>query len=220
MGFDFEIHYKPQIRGCGLGAGGFGLWSGAVISLTERGIFIRICWKLFVELLCRRQKISGFGLRMETGTSRWNLVIIFCQDWLLLIRCCWVWIVLFSKIRGSSAPSKMCVFSWQTILDRIPTRMNLFRRGVIQPAESKDCVVCRNEADTSLLHLLLHCNFASGVWYAIFNWLGVSYISPPNLRISFAYMVGTGVSNRRKKGLMLLWQVVYGRFGGLEMTDC
>jgi hypothetical protein len=62
--------------------------------------------------------------------------------------------------------------------------------------------------DETSQHLLLHCNFASGVWYAIFNWLSVSYISPPNLSISFASMAGMGVSKRRKKGLMLLWQVV------------
>jgi hypothetical protein len=46
------------------------------------------------------------------------------------------------------------------------------------------------------------------VFGAIFNWLGVSYISPLNLRVSFAYTVGMGVSKRRKKGLMLLWQLV------------
>jgi hypothetical protein len=59
---------------------------------------------------------------------------------------CQVWIVLFSKIRGKVWHRPRCVrFLGNAILDGIPTRMNLFRRGVIQPAESKDCIVCRNE---------------------------------------------------------------------------
>jgi hypothetical protein len=101
----------------------------------------------------------------------------------------------------------VCGFAWQAILDRIPSRFNLSRRGVIKPPESKDCAFCRLVEEKSQ-HLLLQCDFASGVWYAIFNWLGFVYISPPNLLISFAAMSGLGVSKRRKKGLMLLWQVV------------
>ncbi|MCI22238.1 F-box family protein, partial [Trifolium medium] len=114
---------------------------------------------------------------------------------------------VFNYIWKSSAPSKVCAFTWQAILDKIPSRINLSRHGVIKPPESKVCVLCRR-VDESSHHLLLHCNFASGVWYAIFNWLGVVYISPPNLSITFASMAGMGDSKRRKKGLLLLWQVV------------
>ncbi|KAK2421555.1 cyanogenic beta-glucosidase [Trifolium repens] len=114
---------------------------------------------------------------------------------------------VFKNIWKSLAPSKVCGFAWQAILDRIPSRFNLSRRGVIKPPESKDCAFCRLVEEKSQ-HLLLQCDFASGVWYAIFNWLGFVYISPPNLLISFAAMSGLGVSKRRKKGLMLLWQVV------------
>jgi len=38
-----------------------------------------------------------------------------------------------SQILKSGAPSKVIVFSWQLILDRIPTRFNLLRRGVPIP---------------------------------------------------------------------------------------
>jgi hypothetical protein len=114
---------------------------------------------------------------------------------------------VINNIWKSSASSKVCAFAWQAILDKIPLRFNLSRRGVIKPLESKDCVFCRKVEETSQ-HLFLHCNFALGVWYAIFNWLGFAYISPPNLLISFASMAGMGVSKRRKKGLLLLWQVV------------
>jgi hypothetical protein len=98
----------------------------------------------------------------------------------------------------------MCVFSWQAILDKILTRINLSRRGVIQQVESKDCLLRRNVGDNSQ-HILLHCNFASGVWYVIRNWLGVMYITPPNLFISFASMTGMGVLKRVVTVTVVCW---------------
>ncbi|KAK2400342.1 hypothetical protein QL285_050052 [Trifolium repens] len=113
---------------------------------------------------------------------------------------------VFNFVWNSSAPSKVCAFTWQAFLDRIPSRVNLSCRGVIKPPESKACILCQGE-DESTQHLLLHCNFASSVWYAVFNWLGLSYILPPNLSIAFASMAAMGGSKRRKKGLSMLWQV-------------
>jgi hypothetical protein len=43
-------------------------------------------------------------------------------------------------------------------------------------------------------HLLLHCDFALGVWYAVSIWLGLTSVNPPNLFISFASLVGFGNS--------------------------
>jgi hypothetical protein len=106
----------------------------------------------------------------------------------------------------SSAPSKVCAFAWQVFLDRIPSRVNLAFRGVIKPPESKACILCQR-SDESTTHLLLHCSFASSVWYALFSWLGFSFILPPDLSIGFASMAGLGGSKRRKTALLLLWQV-------------
>jgi hypothetical protein len=49
--------------------------------------------------------------------------------------------------------------------------------------------------------------FASCVWYALFSWLGLSFILPPNLSIAFTSMAAMDGSKRRKKGLLVLWQV-------------
>jgi hypothetical protein len=38
-----------------------------------------------------------------------------------------------SRVWKSLAPSKVAVFSWQLLLDRIPTRINLVRRGIPLP---------------------------------------------------------------------------------------
>ena len=39
-------------------------------------------------------------------------------------------------------PSKVIVFSWQLLLDRIPSRSNLTRRGIPLPVGGVDCVLC------------------------------------------------------------------------------
>jgi hypothetical protein len=100
----------------------------------------------------------------------------------------------------------VCAFAWQVFLDRIPSRVNLALRGVIKPPESKACVFCQR-SDESTTHLLLHCSFTSSVWYAVFSWLGVASILPPDLSTGFAVMADMGGSKRRKSALLLLWQV-------------
>ncbi|GKV30357.1 hypothetical protein SLEP1_g39174 [Rubroshorea leprosula] len=69
-------------------------------------------------------------------------------------------------------PSKIAAFSWQLIQDKIPTRGNLLRRGVIQdPAESK-CVFCKVEEEDSA-HLYIHCKLAYNLWSACNKWWGL-----------------------------------------------
>jgi len=44
-----------------------------------------------------------------------------------------------TRIWKSWAPPKVIVFSWQLLLDRIPTRSNLVRRGVPLPERDLGC---------------------------------------------------------------------------------
>jgi hypothetical protein len=66
---------------------------------------------------------------------------------------------VFGKIWKSAAPSKVCAFSWQLLLQRIPTRENLRIRGVNEVA-NLGCPMCGNNLETES-HLFLHCDVAS-----------------------------------------------------------
>jgi hypothetical protein len=46
------------------------------------------------------------------------------------------------KVWDNWAPSKVVVFSWQTLLSRIATRANLATRGVLLEAGNVSCAVC------------------------------------------------------------------------------
>jgi hypothetical protein len=60
----------------------------------------------------------------------------------------------------------------------------------------------------SSTHLFLHYNLALGVWYHIFNWLGVVVIVPPNLFNLFACLSDVAPTKRVRKVFRLIWHSV------------
>ncbi|PNX55553.1 MYB-like transcription factor, partial [Trifolium pratense] len=71
--------------------------------------------------------------------------------------------LVFKNIWSSPAPSKVITFSWKLLHDRLPSKCNLHRRGVVQNVNNQQCVWCVDNLESGT-HLLLHCNFAKTVW--------------------------------------------------------
>jgi hypothetical protein len=69
---------------------------------------------------------------------------------------------VFHQLWSSPAPSKIIAFSWQLLHNRIPTRDNLVRYGIIRGDSSRACVLCTAALESST-HLFLHCDFASRI---------------------------------------------------------
>jgi hypothetical protein len=111
---------------------------------------------------------------------------------------------VFEQLWKSPAPSKIIVFSWQVLHNRIPTRDNLMRRGIIQGDNSTDCVLCTGLRE-STIHLLLHCGYAGRVWVEIFRWLGVILVMPATLSCLFEYLSGFARTKKARKGFRLVW---------------
>jgi hypothetical protein len=109
----------------------------------------------------------------------------------------------FNYIWKSGVPSKVSAFSWQLVLDRIPTRDNLRRRGILN-AEDSRCPFCHIETETSC-HLFLHCNMVASVWNGINSWLGMCNVITPTVPMSYAVLVGCGSNKNRRKGLSVIW---------------
>nr|GFA40942.1 RNA-directed DNA polymerase, eukaryota [Tanacetum cinerariifolium] len=66
-----------------------------------------------------------------------------------------------------SIPIKINVFAWKVYLDRLPTRLNLIRRGLQVPSLS--CPVC-NAAYEDMSHLLFSCDLANDVVWLVCRW--------------------------------------------------
>jgi hypothetical protein len=109
----------------------------------------------------------------------------------------------FSKIWNCGIPSKVSAFSWQLLLDRIPTKENLCKRRIITHQQSV-CILC-NACMESSLHLFLHCDLAAKVWYEIMYWLGAVIIVPPSIASAFVCLVDHGQGKKEKVCLSLIW---------------
>jgi hypothetical protein len=111
---------------------------------------------------------------------------------------------IFNNIWKSPAPSKVIAFSWKVLRDRIPTRVNLVYRGVEVNGGVVSCVHCSRRAE-EVVHLFIFCDFAMTVWKAIFRWLGLVIVLPPNLFLLFDCFLGAAGNKHTRHGYYLIW---------------
>ncbi|KAK2426239.1 hypothetical protein P8452_40952 [Trifolium repens] len=109
----------------------------------------------------------------------------------------------FNNTWKTAVPSKVCALAWQLLLNKIPTRENLFRRGVLHDDEIS-CPLC-NETVESTRHLFLHCPFASAVWYSLNRWLGVVVVPPFEMVQAYEQLVARGPNRKIRKGFSGVW---------------
>jgi hypothetical protein len=112
---------------------------------------------------------------------------------------------VFKNLWKCGAPSKICAFSWQLILDRIQTKDNLVKHRIINEQQGQ-CVLCGSVPETAI-HLFLHCNFAAAVWYGIMCWLGFIIVLPNTIVSSLAVLLNCAKSKNQKRGLCFIWNV-------------
>jgi len=94
-----------------------------------------------------------------------------------------------SSLWHKDVPLKVGLLVWRLFQDRLPTKDNLFRRGVLDQ-NSLDCIAGCGSAKSSA-HLFLHCNFFGSVWHLIYGWLDISAVLPqflPDHFIQFSYI--------------------------------
>jgi len=84
--------------------------------------------------------------------------------------------VSVTTLWNKHVPLKVVLFAWRLFRDRLPTKDNLLRRGVI-PYDSRLCIAGCNTVETST-HLFLHCPTFGAVWYLLFRWLSFSTVIP------------------------------------------
>ncbi|GAU26515.1 hypothetical protein TSUD_361480 [Trifolium subterraneum] len=111
---------------------------------------------------------------------------------------------VFDQIWKSPAPSKVIVFPWKLLRNRIPTKANLALRGIQVVGGSLNCVHCVGSGEDAS-HLFMYCNFAAQVWNSIFRWIGVTIVIPPNIFLLFDCMRGAAPNNKIAKGFSLIW---------------
>ena len=80
-------------------------------------------------------------------------------------------------------PSKVFVFVWRLLRDRLLTKNNLVRRRVIQATDTTCTAACGDLETTN--HLFLGCDIYSSIWLLVLHWLNISSVLSGELRHHF-----------------------------------
>ena len=85
---------------------------------------------------------------------------------------------IFCNLWKSKAVPSATLLAWRLLENKLATRVNMSRRGVL--VDSSLCGLCGLEEE-SCCHLFFDCIFARRVWSLCYRWLGVlvaSHIEP------------------------------------------
>lgn len=147
------------------------------------------CWKL--------DYTSGFTVKSAYGVLlglRYSDLFdpLFCSACNLIWQC--------------DIPSKVSLFAWRLLQNKLPTRVLLASRGVIDANLGVTCVLCSRDVEMSS-HLFFTCGFAYKVWMAINLWsgaVGPMHDSGVNHFLDFAGSA-KGRQRRRGRGRHVIW---------------
>ncbi|GJT74711.1 RNA-directed DNA polymerase, eukaryota [Tanacetum coccineum] len=91
---------------------------------------------------------------------------------------------------------KVNVHAWKVKIDRLPTRINISRRGM--DIDSILCLSC-NAAVESVSHVFFSCHIARDVFRLISNWWDYDYIELSLYEDWFVWLLNLRISSNHKK---------------------
>ncbi|CAI8590018.1 unnamed protein product [Vicia faba] len=103
--------------------------------------------------------------------------------------------------------SKLKVFGWRVVLNRLPTKDQLVKRGIIRDEHEEVCVFC-DEKPEDLEHLLFKCKISQIVWTSIYGCLDIKemedHVGVCHLKKFTQALVG----KIKNKKLCLIWLTI------------
>jgi len=103
-------------------------------------------------------------------------------------------------------PSKVSILAWRLLRDRLPTKSNMLRRGIIH-GENSSCVAGCGCIE-SVQHLFISCDFFGTLWHHVRQWLGLSGVDHNDIGTHFAQFTNyLGGRRRCRSFLQLLWRM-------------
>ncbi|XP_071727165.1 uncharacterized protein [Rutidosis leptorrhynchoides] len=85
----------------------------------------------------------------------------------------------FKTPRNKLLPQKINIFIWRVLYGRIPTRVELDKRGV--DLDSILCPLCNLHTE-SIEHILFQCTLSTSIWNSILQWWNLPVDTFTNLR--------------------------------------
>ncbi|GKV15235.1 hypothetical protein SLEP1_g26034 [Rubroshorea leprosula] len=113
----------------------------------------------------------------------------------------------FKRIWNNNIPSKIATFNWRVVLDKIPTKKNLLKKGIDSVMDDGKCRLCEEEEEDSA-HLFLRCKVAKWIWKECAKWWGISLRLESDCWKSFDHLHAWTNDNRLKNGWDCIWSAV------------
>jgi hypothetical protein len=113
-------------------------------------------------------------------------------------------LISLGRMWKNNVPSKISMFGWRLLLEKLPTRESLFSKGVVTNAMDSYCVLCCNHVE-SMNHIFLQCHVSNSVWIIIFKWMGLTPITNASVQQHFLMFGDLIKSNVNKRYRHVIW---------------
>lgn len=116
-------------------------------------------------------------------------------------------LVLYSDLNPSSSltikwrgwvPLKCKIMVWRAVRDRLPTRIELMKRGV--PIRDVSCVFCQSDQE-SALHLFSGCMFSLEIWNKVSSWCRLGQFFAFDVKDILEFVEAHSISKKKKYAL-------------------
>ncbi|XP_058732744.1 uncharacterized protein LOC131604314 [Vicia villosa] len=114
----------------------------------------------------------------------------------------------YSLIWKTNTPFKTKVFGWRILIDRLPTKELLLKRGISFTTSSSNCEFC-GIALESLEHVFFKCSIVKLIWRKIAEWIGLLDVTEEDPKGSFMLWYQFCKSMKMKEGrLSCIWLAI------------
>ncbi|GLT59681.1 hypothetical protein SLA2020_324880 [Shorea laevis] len=104
----------------------------------------------------------------------------------------------------STAPLKVAALAWRAFFDRLPTKTNLARRGIIMVRAEIMCSWCSTEEE-SLDHLFFKCLYSWKIWTYCYTWWNFSLAAQVNVQRHYEQHMGLIQKKELKEAWRMIW---------------
>jgi hypothetical protein len=112
--------------------------------------------------------------------------------------------IALKRMWKNNVPSKISIFGWRLLLEKLPTREALFRKGMITNIIERCCVLCFN-LEESLDHLFLNCHFSATLWKHVLNWMDVGDFMTGSMQEHFIHFGDIIKDKVHKRCRHIIW---------------
>lgn len=116
---------------------------------------------------------------------------------------------VFQKLWSVRAPSNAISLAWKLLHNRIQSKVNLRRRGLLNIGAEVSCSLC-SLAEETTAHLFFTCAISWKIWVRIYAWLGIQTVLPEEGRLHFLQSRAGCYGRDRRQGVSIIWLAAIG----------